>query len=279
MIYPPLPDRKSPNLIGLPFEVLDMVLAEGLTPFPNGTAPGVKYTFEDGVRRGGRPRRMGPLMTSMGLTNPQMRYAIGYIMYSGAVISILHDDVKKTVAFLAELYPGWLNSIRGLHIEYQREQPIDYDAFHRLCRIIKTMKSLDVLHLTIPINPAPIYNMDLEEPGLINALKWHRDNFTRQMTNEVRILKGCAWKNSRRARWVRDLLTIAGNVRIGSLTEFQLTTTPRRQGSRLKSWLENYMCEQKQVRDARIRQLQRESHWSTWFSLQGLATAIRELRI
>ena len=115
------------------------------------------------------------------------------------------------------------------------------------------MKSLDVLHLTVPINPAPTYNVDLEEPSLVNALKWHRHIFTRQMRHEGRTLKGYAWKNSRRAGWVQDLLTIDGNVWVGSLTDMQLTTSPRSQGSRLKSWLENYMCEQKQVRDARIQ--------------------------
>ncbi len=268
----------NPTLLGVPMEVLDMVLAHDLTPVPNGTEPGVKFTFKDGVGRGGRPRRSSPIMPASGLVSRRLRYAVQRQMYKNATISLLHDDVKKTVAFLAALYPASRNGIKGLHIEYQREQPVDYEAFGRLCRIIRSMKSLDVLHLSIPINPALLYAVD-PAPGLINRLIWHKDNFMRRVTHENKVLRGYAWKNSRRASWVQDLLTIDGNVEVGSLTEFRLTTSPRHQGSRLKGYLENYMCEEKEVRMARIRQLQAESHWSTWLTLPGLLTAIQEWRI
>lgn len=281
MADPPRPVGTRPNgnptLLGIPMEVLDMVLAHGLIPVPNGAEPGVKYTIEDGVGRGGRPRR-SPLMTASGVVCRRLRYAVQYQMYKNATISLLHDDVKKTVAFLAALYPASRNGIKGLHIEYQRQQPVDYEAFNRLCRIIKSMKSLDVLHLSIPINPALLYAVD-PAPGLLNRLIWHKDNLARRLTHEQKVLRGYAWKNSRRASWVQDLLTIDGNVEVGNLTEFRLTTSPRLQGSRLKAYLENYMCEEKEVREGRIRQLQAESHWSTWLTLPGLLTAIREWRI
>ncbi len=169
MADPPRPNGRS-TLLGLPMEVLDLIVAHDLTPLPNGTEPGVRYTFEDGVGRGGRPRRTMPFISSSGHVCRQLRYLVEYQMYKKATVSLLQDDVKKTVAFLAGLYPMSRNSIKGLQIEYQREEPVDYEAVNRLCRIIKTMKSLDVLHLTITINPAPFYTVDLA-PGLINALR------------------------------------------------------------------------------------------------------------
>ncbi len=78
---------------------------------------------------------------------------------------------------------------------------------------------------------------------------------------------------------MQDLPSIDGNVEVGSLSEFRLTTLPGRQGSRLKAWLENYMCEEKKVRMARTSQVQAESHWSTWLTLERLLTAIKEVRI
>ena len=74
--------------MGMPREILDMNLAEGLTPLPNGTTPCVKYTCEYGVRHNGRPRRMGPEMTPVGLVNPQLRYAVESNMYNCAVMGL-----------------------------------------------------------------------------------------------------------------------------------------------------------------------------------------------
>lgn len=202
MADPPRPEGTRPNgnptLLGSSMEVLDMILAEDLTSMSNGTESGVKYTFEDEVGTCSRLRRSSLIMPVAELVSRRLRYAVQYQMYKNATISLLHDDVKKTVIFLAGLYPTSRNEIKGLHIEYQRERPVDYDAFSRLCRIIKSMESLNVLRLSIPINPALLYTVN-PAPGLINRLTWHKGNITRRLTHENKVLRGYAWKNSIRA--------------------------------------------------------------------------------
>ena len=88
IIYLPRLDGESKHLMGMPREILDMNLAEGLISLPNGTTPDAKYTFEDRVRHDGRPRRMGPEMTPVGLVNPQLRYAVRYNLYNCAVMGL-----------------------------------------------------------------------------------------------------------------------------------------------------------------------------------------------
>ena len=206
-------------------EVLDMVLAYDLTPRPNGTTHGADFSFTSGVFYRGKPRitvrrSVGPLPIVYAHVCQKVRYAVQYKRCKNATIGLLHDDVNETVAFLAELYPPCRDGIKGLHITYQRQQPVDYAAFKQLCRILKSMRSLELFRFEPPFNPAPFRNFIVDpEPGMINQITWHKDNIIRQLGYDIRVLQGYAWKNSRRAAWVQDLLTVDGNAE-QSLREF-----------------------------------------------------------
>ena len=202
-----------------------------------------------------------------------------YQMCHNATLSFIHDDMKKTVAVLESLYRPCRDGIKGIHITYQRECPADLKAFKRLCQILKDMNSLKALRLELPFNATPRQSYTVApEPGLINMIVRHKDNILRQLGLAKKVLQGYAWKNSRRASWVQDLLTVNGKVE-GSLSEFELTTGRVPQLLRLKDYLENYMCEEKEIRDAQIRRLQAETSWLSMLTFEGLLTTVRELRM
>lgn len=258
------------TLTTLPAEILDKILTMSTTPASNGLSiTDADLHFEDTVRRNDKRYFEGPQMPALAQTNRQLRGHMIEIIFKDKYISLLHDDVAKTVKFFDSLYPSGRSGIRGLRIEYQRKIPVDYESFRCLCGLLKLMPKLRDLHLVLPVNGPSPYRVILE-PGLLNALLWHKDRIRWNLKLASEVLQGFGWHNTRRARWVTDLLGAAGQ----GFEIFKLTTYPKAEGAVLKDWIEKLMTEDRAHRESALRQFRSQASWSRLPSAQGVLSVM-----
>ena len=160
------------GISSLPMEVVDTIMNQLPAIVRNGAMHGVDYLYEDGVDRNGAPRIVQPVTTAFGQTCQKFRRSQLAWSFRNASVKILHNEVGKTVKLLTSLYPWQRDSIRHLELHYQKVNPVDYIAFHSVCRLLSVMPKLKTLHLTIPVNV--VWTPRVEPvPGLYNALCWH----------------------------------------------------------------------------------------------------------
>ena len=201
-------------------------------------------------------------MLGLAHTNRQLRYFQMMHMFRGRVLCLRHEDVTKTVEFLAELYPSARNGIRGLHIEWQRTKPVDHMAFQRLCGIMNNMPKLEILHMLIPINGRPLYQAR-PSPGLWNGLLWLKDKIIRDAIHISEAMRGFGFSTSRQAGWIQHILSVRG-ARIagrGGIRDFRLETYPRAEGFGLRTWLENQMTLEWDDKVATVERIICERSW------------------
>ena len=251
------------TLVGIPAELIDIVVAF-CEPVPqNGRQTyGGDYRFENRLYRHGTQRTItGPKMIGLAQTNRQLRYFWLRHMFKDRVLVLLHEDVGVTASFLASLYPSARNRIRGLKIEWQRTKPIDLTSFRRLCGIFNGMRSLKILHLTLPVNGEFPFRARLD-PGLWNALVWHKDKIFWDLKHAFEALRGFGFSTSWQAAWVRDLLRVKsadGN----ELREFVLHTYPHAEG--LRVWVENKMTLEWEYKITEVERITRQRGVIDWF--------------
>ena len=266
VIREPPQAENAPTLVGLPAELTDMVVAF-CEPMPRNAIQhaGVDYLFQDRLHRDGKRRIIsGPSMLGLAQTNRQLRYFQTRQIYKNKVLRLSHEDVGKTLYFLAELYPSVRDCITGLHIEWQRTKPLDQKEFRRLCGVLDNMPELSVLHLTLPINKRKPYPA-LLDPGLRNALVWHKDKMLWDFRFAFEILRGFGFSPSRHASWVTHLLGIRGARTEGKgFQDFRLETIPRAEGAGLRPWLDNKMTLEWEDKVAAVERIKRERGWVGW---------------
>lgn len=270
VIREPLQAQYRATLVGLPAEIMDIIVAF-CEPVPhNGMRMfGVDYLIDDRLHRDGTRRIVGgPRMLGLAQTNRQLRYFWMMHMLKDRVLVLRHEDVEKTVDLLAGMYPSARNGIRGLRIEWQRTKPVDYKSFRRLCGILNSMPRLSILHLTIPVNGNSAFGAILD-PGLWNALVWHAEKIVWDTKKASEVLRGFGWSTNRRAGWVRDLLGVRGNrnPEEDGIQDFRLDTYPPAEGSNLKMWLENKMTLEWEYKVAEFEKINRQRSWIDWISI------------
>lgn len=200
----------------------------------------VDYLIDDRLHRDSACRIVdGPGMLGLAQTNRQLRYFWMMHMLKNRTLLLRHEDIEKTVHFLAGMYPSARNGVRGLRIEWQRTKAVDYKSFRQLCRILNSMPRLSILHLTIPVKGHNAFKAKLA-PGLWNALVWHAEKMVWDTKKASEALRGSDWSTNKRACWVRDLLTVRGsrNPEADGIQDFRLNTYPPAAGFGLEMWLE-----------------------------------------
>ena len=264
VIREPQQAEYAPTLVGLPAEVTDMVVGS-CEPVPRNSLPlsDADYFYVDRLHRDGKRRMVsGPNMIALAQTNRQLRYCFMKYMFKGKVLHLSHENVERTVDFLIELYPSTRDGIRGLHIEWQRTGPVNRRSFRQLCGIMNNLPRLSILHLTLPVNGRSPYSAILE-PGLWNALLWHKDRIICQTIYTLEVMRGFGFSTSRRAVWVQHLLGIRGawNSRTDGIRDFKLDTVPRAEGAALKLWLESKMTLEWDFKVAAVENIVNERSW------------------
>ncbi len=271
VIREPPQAQYAPTLVGLPAELTDMIVAFCEPLSRNVTQhAGTDDLFEDRLHRDGKRRIIsGPSMLGLARTNRQLRYFLTMHLYKNKVLCLRHEDVEMTLEFLAEMYPSARDGIRGLHVEWQRTKPIDHKAFRRLCGVLDNMPKLSILRLTIPVNARKPYPAILD-PGLWNALGWHKCRILWHLGYAFEIVRGFGFTTSRRASWVQHLLSIRGtrSAGIDGLQDFQLETHPRAGGAGLRTWLDSKMTLGWEDKVAAIQRIKRDRSWVSWVFLQ-----------
>ncbi len=269
IIQEPVQAQYRPTLVGLPAEVMDIIVAS-CEPVPlNGMREfAVDYLIDDRLHRDSTRRIVdGPRMLGLAQTNRQLRYFWMMHMLKNRTLVVRHEDIKKTVDLLAGMYPSARNGIRGLQIEWQRTKAVDYKSFRRLCGIFNSMPRLSILHLTIPVNGDNALRAILD-PGLWNALVWHAEKIAWDTKKASEVLRGFGWSTNKRAGWVRDLLTVRGsrNPEEDGIQDFKLDTYPPAAGFGLNMWLESKMTLEWAYKVAEVERINRQRGWINWFS-------------
>lgn len=234
-----------------------MIVSNSLIPY-NGYALDYDYRYVDLTSVDGTRYFKFPEMPTLTRLKQRLRFLTLLASFRGARIDLVHDSVAKTVEILRSLPTLVRDSIRGLGIRYEAENPPDYMSFHVLCGILTTMKALRMLTITIPTHVD--YPRPPVPPGqglcqrLRDDLVWRMEFLVIRQRYGWETKSECNWRTAPTTPWVLDLLSVTA----AGLFDFELRASPSASGKRLAHFLNMHMLEGPATRRQLIEQLKRQ---------------------
>jgi len=197
-------------------------------------------------------------------------------MLHHTTVELLHRDIEGTLVWLSNQHPNALSGIVNLSIEVQKHHPANYDTFAKVCQSVALMPRLRVLFIGVPIAGAGNDFCIGPDPGLANALRWHRTQIKQALWKDHTAIRDFGWDISPHARWVQDLLLVnKGQLEVFILGVIIHSTKVRE----LKEFLEKAILEPLPVRMGYIdvsRKFRRS--WTERLSLTGIGEWAKKMR-
>ena len=264
-------------LLQLPPEILEEIVFycdDNFMTARKGDFPERALIIVDSISRTGAHQIQNPCIPAVAQTCSTLRYISWVTLFKDSYIQLTHSDIQGTLAWFKEQHPNALRGVGNLVAEVQRQRPVDYHAFSRVCRSLSCMSGLKRLSIWIPIEGCE-YDYTVEpEPGLANALRWHWNQFKAAVWKDYSTMRGYGWENDPNATWVRDLLP----VNQGQLKLFRLGCVGRNPPW-IGLFLEKTMLEPWPVRKTYVDAMKhRKREWTKRPSFGGVSEYLKRMR-